>query len=82
MILQSVVPGSPSQAGSKPGDAPLGVYLLACGLYGPRGFKSLSRRHRLWLLFVFSLVLFRRFAQHDIKIPRTQDSTLPRRFST
>jgi hypothetical protein len=34
------------------------------------------------LLFVFSLVLFRRFAQHDIKIPRTQDSTLPRRFST
>ncbi len=40
--LFGFVPGYPSQAGSKPGD-PNGDQ-LACGLSGPRGFKSPSRR--------------------------------------
>jgi hypothetical protein len=41
------LPGSPSQAGSKPGDSLFRSNLLACGLSGPRGFKSPSRRHFL-----------------------------------
>ena len=41
------MPRSPSQAGSKPGDSPLQVYLIACGLSGPRGFESPSRRHSI-----------------------------------
>ena len=52
-----MLPGSPSPAGSKPGDNTLqGVYLLACGLSGPRGFKSPSRRLSLEYVFYFMLI--------------------------